>query len=165
MTMTTEITVNRNIFYLTTDNFRIETANGYIEHEDKFVAFWKKTPADAIVLGEQIKSENAENIVFSSRQEAKDYAVEKLEKSIYPPDYYHPLDYTKENLSEIMHKQLIFDIGQAQIEDIKESIRGKMIDCTLASNPPFLPGTATIITTNGITKKLTFFEIKRIRRN
>jgi hypothetical protein len=165
MTITTEITVNRNIFYLTTDNFRIETTNGYFEHEDKFVAFWKKTPADAIVLGEQIKSENGENIVFSSTQEAKDYIIEKLEKRIYPPDFFQPLHYTKENLSEIMYKQLIFDIGQAQSEDIEESIRGKLIECTLASNPPFLPGMGTIITANGISKKLTFFEIKRIRRN
>lgn len=163
--MTTQITVNRNIFYLTTDNIRIETNNGFFVHEDKFVAFLKNTPANAIVLGEQIKSDDGENMVFSSTQQAKDYVVEKLEKSTYPPDFFHPLQYTKENLSEIMHKQLIFDIGQAQSEDIEESIRGKMVECSLASNPPFLPGKATIITTNGITKKLTFFEIKRIRRN
>lgn len=164
MTITTEITVNRNILYLTTDNLRIETTNGYLEHEDKFVAFWKKTPADAIILGEQIKSENGENIVFSSTQEAKDYIIEKLENSIYPPDFFQPLHYTKENLSEIMHKQLIFDVGQAQSEDILDSIKGKIVECSLASNPPFLPGTATIITTNGIAKKLNFFEIKKIRR-
>lgn len=163
--MTTQITVNRNIIYLTTDNIRYETINGIFVHEDKFVAYWKQTPPSFIVHGEQIKYDDGENIVFSSTQEAKDYVVEKLEKSIYPPDYYHPLDYTKENLSEIMHKQLIFDIGQAQIEDTEESIRGTMIECALASNPPFLPGTATIKTTNGITKKLTFFEIKKIRRN
>ena len=108
--MTTEITVNRNIFYLSIDNFRIETPNGYFEHEDKFVAFIKNTSANIVVVGEQIKSEDGKNIVFISRQEATDYVVDKLKKSTYPPDFLHPTQYTKENLSEIKDKQLIFDI-------------------------------------------------------
>jgi len=163
--MTTEITVNRNIFYLSIDNFRIETPNGYFEHEDKFVAFIKNTSANIVVVGEQIKSEDGKNIVFISRQEATDYVVDKLKKSTYPPDFLHPTQYTKENLSEIKDKQLIFDIGQAQNEDIEETVSGKIIEFTLASNPPFLPVIAKIITTNGIIKRLSFLEIKRIRRN
>jgi len=156
--MTTEIIINRNNFYLTIDNLFNATNNGYIEHDNKFVAFVKTEPANAIVLGEQVKSEDGNNLVFNSVDEAKAYVLDKLSKTIYPPNFLHPI-------SEIKHKRLVFDIGEAHGEGIRETVTGEIIECTLASNSPFLPVIAKILTDDRTVKRFSFMEIKRIRRS
>ena len=116
-----DIVINRNRDYLTIDHVRIETYNGIQEKNDQFVVFVKNTAPNAVNFGEQVKDPEGRNIVFNSIQEAKDYTIEKLKKSIYPPDFYHPLRYTNENLSEITHKVLLFDIGPANKNEITET--------------------------------------------
>ncbi len=162
--MTEEIIINRNTLFLTIDNVRIETQNGIEEKDDQYVAFLKGSEPNSLNFGEQVKDSDGENIVFYSPQQAKDYIVAELKKSIYPPDFLNPIRYTKENLSEIMHKKLFFDIGQVNSADIEETFEGTMIECFLAANPPNLPVQAKIINSNRQELNVDFFSLKRIRR-
>lgn len=162
--MTERIFINRNILYLSIDNVRIETQNGIEEKDDQYVAFLKDSETNPLNFGEQVKDSDGENIVFYSPQQAKEYIVAELKKSIYPPNFINPLRYTKENLSEIMHKKLFFDIGQVNNADIEETIEGTMTECFLAVNPPNLPAQAKIITSNREEIEIDFFRLKRIRR-
>jgi hypothetical protein len=162
--MTERILINRNELYLTIDNVRIETEKGIEEKNNQFIAFFKDTPPNELNYGEQLKDKNGRNIVFPSFESAKDYAFSLLKKIVYPPNFLHPLRYKKEDLDEILHKRLIFDIGSNNNENISETIEGVMVSCSLAANPPYLPGIATITKNDGQEKKLTFFEIKQIRK-
>ena len=163
--MTEKILINRNEIYLTIDNVRFETEKGIVEKNDQFIAFYKNSPPNEIIFGEQFKDKNGKNVVFPSIEIAREYALATLKKAIYPPDYLHPLHYKKENLDEIMNKKLKFDIGSANNEIVNDTIEGVLTFCTLAANPPHLPATATIITAEGQEKKFNFFEIKSIRIN
>lgn len=161
--MTEQIQINRQVIYLTIDSVKLETENGIEEQENQFVGFFKLEPVTGISFGEQIKNANGDNVVFHSREQAKNEISEMLKRDIYPPSLLNPMDYTKDNLSEIMHKELTFDIGNFNSDDIQESILGVMTNCTLAANPPNLPATVRIMTNTG-ERRLSIAELKRIRR-
>lgn len=76
----------------------------------------------------------------------------------------HPIHLTKEDLKEIMHIPLQIGIGPANRNEINEILDGKIIECSLAANPPNLPGIADFQTSNGIIRKFSFFEIKWIKK-
>jgi hypothetical protein len=162
--MKERLEINRQIIYLTIDNVRIDTENGIEEKDNQFVAFIKNEQPNDLNLEEQVKNNKGENIVFPSIDYARGFVVEKLKKTIYPPDFLHPLHYKKENLDELMHKELVYDIGKPNSDDIQDTIQGMMVECTLAANPPHLPGNATILLSGGSKRNLTFFDIKRIRK-
>lgn len=159
-----QILINRNPIYLTTDNVRTNDGKQVIERDDLFTAFIREEEPNEIVLGEQVMDIDGNIKVFPSRQEAREYVIRELRRTIYPPDYLHPLHYNTNNLHEILHKQLIFDIGNPNSEDIEETIEGRIVHCKLAGNSPNLPTSAVIRLNNGDERELTFFDIKRIRR-
>src|SRR5690606_24999438 len=107
--MTEQIQINRQTIYLTIENVKLETKNGIEEQENQFVGFFKLEPVTEISLGEQIKNPNGENLVFNSREQARNEISDILKRRIYPPSFLNPMDYTTNNLMEIMHKQLTFD--------------------------------------------------------
>jgi hypothetical protein len=74
----------------------------------------------------------------------------------------NPLEYTKENIEEIMNIPLVIEIGRFNSDIITETLKGEIVNCTLASNPPFLPATLRIRTPNG-EKAFSIMEIKRFR--
>lgn len=160
--MTEQIQINRQIIYLTIDSVKLETEKGIEEQENQFVAFFKNEPVNEVSLGEQIKDENGENIVYPSREQARAEVIEILKRRVYPPSFLNPMDYRVHNLAEIMHKELTFDIGNPNTDEIQESIQGVMTNCTLASNPPNLPASVRIMTNNG-ERRLSIIELKRIR--
>lgn len=80
--MTEKIQINRQIIYLTIDNVRVETNTGVQEHENQFVAFVKKERLNEINLGEQVKNAKGENVVFNSREQAKEFVIKDLKKNI-----------------------------------------------------------------------------------
>ena len=162
--MTEKIEINRQALYLTIDNFKVETKDGIEIKANQFVVYFKYEPPTEIILGEQIKNDEGGNAVFDSADDAKSFAVEKLKRTIYPPNFLHPLKYTTENLGELMHKELIYDIGNPNSTEITETFEGVMTGYSLAANPPYMPATATILSIDGSEKDLTFFDIKRIRR-
>ncbi|MDD7887963.1 hypothetical protein [Flavivirga sp. 57AJ16] len=164
--MTTErITINRNHVWLSFDNVRIETENGIEEKEDQIVCYYKLTEPNEINYGTQLVDSNDVRLLYSSIDHAKQEVIAFLINDVYPPNYIHPLEYTKENLPEIMNKTLIFDVGTQNSDEIQESLVGVMTNCTLASNPPHLPGTARITLLDETERRFNFFQIKRIRRN
>ena len=159
------IIINRNNIWLTFDNLRIENENGIEEFEEQIICFYKLTEPDGVIYGQQLTDSNNERLIYNSIEQARQEVSSFLKNDIYPPNYIHPLEYTKENISEIMNKILIFDVGTQNSEKIQESIVGAMTNCTLASNPPHLPGTARITLLDGRTqKRFDFFQIKRVRR-
>ena len=163
--MTEQIQINRQTIYLTIESVKLETENGIIEQENQFVGFFKYEPVTKISFGEQIKNANGENVVFHSIEQAKNEISVMLKKSVYPPTFLNPMNYTANNLMEIMHKELIFDIGDFSSDQIKESILGTITNCTLASasNPPNMPYAVRIMTNIG-ERRLRITELKRIRR-
>lgn len=74
----------------------------------------------------------------------------------------HPQEYTKENLKEIINKPLKIGIGNMNSDKITEVVEGVITKCTLAANPPHLPATAQISTSDGKVISKNFFEIKSI---
>ncbi|NDV17685.1 hypothetical protein GO009_16830 [Muricauda sp. TY007] len=160
--MTEQIQINRQTIYLTIESVKIETENGIQEQEHQFVGFFKNEPVTEISLGEQLKDENGGNLVFHSQEQARAEIIEILKRKVYPPSFLNPMDYTVDNLSEIMHKELTFDIGNFNSDDIQESVQGVLTNCTLASNPPHLPASIRIMTNNG-ERRLSIVELKRIR--
>ena len=160
---TIQVIINRNPYWLTFDRIKIETNNGIEEIENQIICFYKSSAPNDINYGALLKDGNNIGIVFETTELARENAINFLERIVYPPTFINPLNYKKENLAEIMHKNLIFDIGLLNSDEITESLEGIMTNCTLAANPPHLPGTARIKTLHGQTRTFNFFEIKRVR--
>lgn len=59
------------------------------------------------------------------------------------------MDYTKETISEIMHKPIKLLLVQGGSNEIVEEVTGKIIRCNVAANPPFLPTSVHIQTPQG----------------
>jgi len=74
--------------------------------------------------------------------------------------YKHPLDYKKEDLNEIMYKKIKVHIGPRNSDKIEYSTEGEIIKCSLAANPPHLPGTIELRLNSGKVEKYDFFQIK-----
>lgn len=163
--MTEQIQINRQTIYLTIDNVRLETKNGIEEQENQFVGYFKTDPPNEINIGELIKNHNGETAIFHSIEQARNEISEMLKRKIYPPSFLNPMDYTVQNLAEIMHKELTFDIEDSNSDEIQENIPGIITNCTLASasNPPNMPFSIRIMTNNG-ERRLRIDKLKRIRR-
>lgn len=163
--MTEQIQINRRTIYLTIESVKLETEKGIVEQENQFVGFFKYEPVTEISLGEQLKTADGENIVFHSREQAKNEIQNILKRKIYPPSFLDPMEYTSENLAEIMFKELTFDIGDFNSDQIQENIIGTMTNCTLASSsyPANMPYSVKIMTNNG-ERSLRITELKRIRK-
>lgn len=157
-----KLLINRTTKYLTVDNVRIKTASGIEEKNNQFVAFIKDTKPTEVNLGEQIKNADGQNAVFTSVDEARKYVTHSLVRSTYPPDFLHPLKYTKDNISEIMHKYLAFDIAKNEAVDEIETVNGIMTECVFSVSST--PGRFTIVTNGGKTKRPNYWELKAIRR-
>jgi len=155
-----KLLINRNTKYLTIDNVRIKTRSGIEERSNQFVAFVKDTAPTEVNLGEQVKTDDGQNAIFTSFEEARNSAILSLERSTYPPDFFHPLIYSKDNISEIMHKYLAFDI--VNNGDEIETVFGIMTKCVFSVS--MTPGRFTIVTEGGKTKQPNFLELKAIRR-
>ncbi|MFD2915317.1 hypothetical protein [Psychroserpens luteus] len=149
--MTEQIQINRQTIYLTIENVTLDTESGIAEQENQFVGFFKYEPVTEISFGEQVKDANGENVVFHSIEQARNQISDMLKRIIYPPSFLNPMDYTADNLAEIMQKELTFNIGDFNSDEIQESITGTMTNCTLASasNPPNMPYSVRIMTNNG----------------
>lgn len=63
--------------------------------------------------------------------------------------YKNPMDYTKEDISEIMHKPIKISLGEWESSEVKEEVIGEITFCNLAANPPFLPTSFHIQTQTG----------------
>lgn len=163
--MTEQILINRQTIYLTIESVNLETEKGITEQENQFVVFFKYEPVTEISFGELLKDSNGVNIVFHSKEQAKNEISNILKRKIYPPSFLNPMEYTAENLAEIMHKELTFDIEDSNSGEIKETIIGTMTNCTLASSsyPANMPYSVRINTKNG-ERSLRITELKGIRR-
>jgi hypothetical protein len=155
-----KLLINRLPKYLTVDNVRIKTTSGIEERSNQFVAFVKDTAPTEVSLGEQVKTDDGQNAVFTSFEEARKSVIQSLERSTYPPDFLNPLKYTKDNISEIMHKHLAFYI--VINKDEIETVFGIMTECVYSVS--LEPGRFTIVTKGGKKRRPHFLELKAIRR-
>ena len=73
-----------------------------------------------------------------------------------------PIQLTKEDLPDVMYIPIRIEVGPANKNEINETLEGKIIECSLAANPPNLPGIATFQTIEGKIRRFSFFEIKSI---
>lgn len=140
---TERIQINRNKIYLTIENLTKESVNGIVKIENQFVAFWNKDKPTSLNLGKQIKNLHGEKLVFCHVDQAKYKSIEILKNKIYPLDYLPPLKYTSENICEIMHKELVFEI-----EPNNEIIKGKIVECFPEPNSGSSPYNVWIKTGN-----------------
>lgn len=74
--------------------------------------------------------------------------------------YKDPMEYKKEDVSEILNKPLKISIGQWGSDKITEEIFGEIIKCTLAANPPHQPASFRVKTKQG-EKSLSVASIKK----
>ena len=74
--------------------------------------------------------------------------------------YKHPMNYTKENVSEIMNKPLKILITEYGSDNVIEEIDCEIINCLLASNHPYLPSSFRIKTEKG-ERNISVAEIKK----
>ena len=163
--MTEQIQINRKKIYLTIEKLKFDTEKGIEIKENQFTTFFKLQPVNEVNLGEQIKSDNGEVLIFDSVEQARNESIKILKRKIYPPSFLNPMDYRGEAIIEIMHKELKFDIGKSNSDEILESITGIMTNCTLASTsyPQNLPYSVRIFTNNS-SRSFRISEIKQIRR-
>lgn len=159
-----EVLINRKTYWLVVDNIRIETDELIEELENQITCFYSSKKPNDLFYGTQVKDDTNNVIRFKTAQEAIDYTVKFLENNVYPPDFLRPLSYRKENISEIMNKTLLFDIGLPNDNQVTETIKGILTECTMAAYPPHLPANVTIETLENQRRTFSFFEIKRIYR-
>jgi len=74
--------------------------------------------------------------------------------------YKNPLNYTKEDISEVMNKPIKIYLSNYGKDEIIEEITGVITKCVLASNSPFLPASFLVQTQKG-ERTLSIAEIKR----
>lgn len=74
--------------------------------------------------------------------------------------YKEPMEYKKEDVSEIMNKPLKISIGKWGSDIITDEITGEIIKCTLAANPPHQPASFRVKTEQG-EKSLSVASIKK----
>jgi hypothetical protein len=161
--MLKELIINRKIIYLTIDNFRsIDDDNNLVE-QNSFVAYYSLRVPTEIILGERILNSNSKDQLFNSIEEAITYSNQFLKNIIYPPSFLEPIRYTKDNLAEILHKRLKFEIGEINSDLVQKIILGTIHSCTLATNEPHLPAIANILDDYGKLHQLNFFQIKTIK--
>ena len=77
--------------------------------------------------------------------------------------YKNPLEYTKEDIGEIMNIPIVLEIGNYNSDIIEETIEGVIVNCTLAGNNPHLPASIKVETTSGRIRNFSLFEVKRLR--
>lgn len=73
------------------------------------------------------------------------------------------MNYTKENLNEIMNKPVRLSIGEPNSDKVSEFVEGIIVHCDLAANPPHLPASAEIELESGKRRRFSFPELKRIQ--
>jgi hypothetical protein len=76
----------------------------------------------------------------------------------------NPINFTKNDLPEIMNIPLQIWIGPAISNQITETLEGMIVKCSLAGNEPYLPGFAEFLLPNWRIRKFNFFEIKQIKK-
>ena len=76
----------------------------------------------------------------------------------------HPLRYKKKDLDKVRLKLLRIEVGPTNKDIIQENLEGRIIEYSLAANPPYLPAEITFRLENGSIRKFNFFEIKSIER-
>lgn len=57
--------------------------------------------------------------------------------------------YTKENISEMMHKPLRITIQKYGSDEVINEVEGEIVKCTLALNPPYHPISFRVQTHDG----------------
>lgn len=75
--------------------------------------------------------------------------------------YKHPLQYKKEDLEEITFKPLRISVGTSNKDEIMEVLEGRIVKCSLATNPPHLPVDFEFQLDNGQIRVFSFFEVKK----
>ena len=70
------------------------------------------------------------------------------------------MEYTKENVSEVMNRPIKIHIGKWGSDEVTEEVVGEIFQCSVAANPPFLPASFRIKIGN-VERSLSIAEIKR----
>lgn len=155
--MTEKIIINRNDIWITIEPVILDKNGNLEEQKNQFVCYFKRTKP-GLIKGEQFKDQNNIGMVFSSVEEAKQYAIKTLEHIIYPPFFLHPLEYNSSNYKEIMNKDVLIDIGI----DENKTIKGKIIECSATHNDRNLIASIRIRKENGDTDFYSIMEVTKI---
>lgn len=75
--------------------------------------------------------------------------------------YQHPLNYTKEQLENLIAIPIKIYVGKINSTKIDGIIEGVILDFSLAANPPHLPGDIKFQNTNGDVEVFNIFQVKR----
>lgn len=163
--MKTEIvTVNRtpvwvSFNYHTVKNTVTGSLHNFIE------CYYKLSEPRNGDFGKLLTKSKEEALLYSHIDEAKSSICHILKSVIYPPDFLHPLEYTIENIEEIMNKELVIETGDIESEESEYSFVGIISQCSFAGNPAYLPVAAKIRLENNDEIICNFFQLKKISKS
>jgi hypothetical protein len=152
--------INRKYVWLTYENIFEKNEDNLLESLGYICSFNLEEPG--LISGESFKDENSKDIIFNSIEDAKKYALTRLPNDIYPHNFLSPLSYDASNVSEIMHKPILLEIG-LDSDNIVKTIEGEIITCTSASNDRNLLASVRIKKANGEIEVCSVFEIQKFK--
>lgn len=159
--MTETHIINRKEVWITYESILEENEDGLLESVGYVCSYNLEKPG--LISGESFKDEENETIKFQNIEDARSYALARLPYIIYPSYFLHPLNYNSSNISEIMHKPILIDIG-SDLENIEKTVEGKIITCTSASDNHHLLASVRVNKVNGEIKVYSIFEIQQFRK-
>jgi hypothetical protein len=154
--MTEKIIINRNDIWITIEPVILDKNGNLEEEKNQFVCYFNRTKP-GLIKGEQFKDQNNIGMVFSSVEEAKQYAIKTLEHILYPPSFLSPSQYNYLNYKEIMDKEVLIEIG---LDNIDRTIKGKITKCSAVFNNPDLIASIGVQEDN---ENIVFYSIKEVR--
>ena len=154
--------INRNPVWVTFRKSNIDNTENQTEINEQVVCYIKLSKPEGEDYGKLLTNKKNEAVCYPSISQARDKICYILKAKIYPPDFLHPLEYTIEDVDEIMNKLLNIGIGDVYSEETDYSVKGIIYNCSFAGNPPFLPVAAQVRLDNKTEKTFNFFEMKKI---
>jgi len=162
---TTKTKINGKDIWISVNPITEELPNGFLQDsENQYICFYSFTEPTGISYGAIFKDYNDNNKIFESAENAYSYAKKTLSDEIYPERFEHPLDYNLDNVSEIMNKSLIVDLGIWGEDEVKETILGKVVGVNLTNVGEINISSLKIEKENGITKFYSIMEILAFRK-
>lgn len=73
-----------------------------------------------------------------------------------------PHEYSADDFSKIMFKQININVGPTNTEEITDTFEGQLIECRLSANLPYLPVSIYFQPDKGEKRRFNIYEIKSI---
>ena len=154
--------VNRKSVWLTFVAVKGEQFGEIKEFHDQFYCYYNMSQPTNEYIGEAFVNTDSYKMIFRSIEDAESYAIEKLQKIIYPPDILPIAGYTANNISELMYKDAKIEINTFDSNFATKIITGQITTYLFAGKPTFLPARVVVKNHEKSEIMVSFQEIRKI---